>query len=739
MTTKYLPLVIIPGVLACGAAMAEHPHDHDDSLSKILVTAPVTTPVANAHLGPDAIRDKRAQTSDTASLLEGVAGMSVYQGGGAASLPFMRGFADDRLRVKVDGMDLISACANHMNPPLSYISPSRVEDIQVYSAVAPVSLGGDSIGGTIIANSAKPEFANSPDEVIQKGEISTYYRSNGDARGGSLSASIANDRFSFRYDGSTSKANNYDAGDSFKAAGNDAVDRGALDADEVGSTAYETRNHAVDLAYKLTDKQLLQLKLAHQDIPYQAWPNQRMDMVENRSNQVNLIYSGEFDWGSIETNLFHEKTHHKMQFGDDKQFLYGTAQGMPMETEGENTGLSVKTEIPVNERDLIRVGADIQRYRLDDFWEASGGMMMAPDTFLNINNGERDRYGVYGEWEAAWTDKWLTLAGIRHETVKMDADEVQGYNAMYAADADAFNNADRSQTDHNIDLTLLARYTPNLTESYEFGYARKTRSPNLYERFAWSRNGMAMRMVNLVGDGNGYVGNVELDPEVAHTISFTANWHDAAKQDWQVTLTPYFSYVDNFIDATRCAGGMGMMAACSAGNLTVQDSFVNLQYDNVSARIFGADLAVYKHLFHNSFLGRVDGSATLSFVRGENRDSGDDLYNMMPMNARFTLAQSKNKWRNSFEWELVDAKDRVNNERNEIETAGYGLLHFRTSYEFDNARIEVGIENLLDKGYSHPLSGAYVGQGATMGTAIPWGVTVPGMGRSIYAGLSYSF
>ena len=28
---------------------------------------------------------------------------------------------------------------------------------------------------------------------------------------------------------------------------------------------------------------------------------------------------------------------------------------------------------------------------------------------------------------------------------------------------------------------------------------------------------MAMNMINMVGDGNGYVGNVDLKPEVAHT------------------------------------------------------------------------------------------------------------------------------------------------------------------------------------------------------------------------------
>ena len=33
-------------------------------------------------------------------------------------------------------------------------------------------------------------------------------------------------------------------------------------------------------------------------------------------------------------------------------------------------------------------------------------------------------------------------------------------------------------------------------QSYEGGYARKTRSPSLYERYTWSTNGMAMTMNN---------------------------------------------------------------------------------------------------------------------------------------------------------------------------------------------------------------------------------------------------
>ncbi|GAB4291218.1 MAG: TonB-dependent receptor [Methylophaga sp.] len=735
---KILPLSVMITMALPGMVRAEHPTP-PKALEKVIVSTPEPLPHSNAHLQDHDIKAMQSRTSDTASLLEGIAGVSLYGAGGVSSLPAIRGLADDRLRIKVDGMDLISACANHMNPPLSYISPDRVSELKVYAGISPVSVGGDSIGGTIITESRKPEFAQSPDELLTSGEIGAFYRSNGDARGGQLSASLATQNFSLSYSGSTTKANNYDAGGNFKPAGNTAVDRGALDADEVGSSAYETRNHALDLGFKLNEDHIIQLKLAHQDIPYQGWPNQRMDMLENRSNQVNLIYNGQFDWGSLETSLYREKTHHKMQFGDDKQFLYGTARGMPMETEGDNRGLSLKAEITVNDRDLLRVGTDLQRYRLDDFWEASGNAMMSPNTFININNGQRDRYGVFAEWEAHWNDRWMTLAGIRHETVKMDADEVQGYNAMFQTDADAFNNSDRDQTDHNLDLTALARFTPSATQSYEFGYAQKTRSPNLYERYAWSTNGMAMRMVNLAGDGNGYVGNVNLDPEVAHTLSLTADWHDAEQKEWGITITPYFSYVDDFIDAERCSGG-GMMSACTADNLTRRNDFVYLQYENVSAKLYGVDISAEKHLYQSERMGTLHGEAIVSYVRGKNRDTGDDLYNIMPLNATFSLHHAKGRWHNTAEWQLVSAKDNVSSERNEQETSGYGLVNLRTSYEWQDVRVDFGIENVFDKLYSHPLGGAYTGQGPTMSAnGVPWGITVPGMGRSFYTGINYQF
>ena len=724
------------------AAYADHPHD-SLALDKVTVSSQKLDALLNqsGQLNKQDIDALQSSVTDSAQLLKGMPGVSLYGAGGVSSLPAIHGLADDRLRIKVDGMDLISACANHMNPPLSYISPTNIDSIKLYAGISPVSMGGDSIGGTILVESNLPEFAQSPGEILTKGELGTYYRSNGDARGANVSATLATEHLSINYNGSTTKANNYSAGENFKPAGLAASDRGFLDGDEVGSSRYESSNQSVGFALH-HENHLLQLKFGYQNIPYQGWPNQRMDMVENKSNQINFIYKGQFDWGSLETSLYNEKTKHKMQFGDDKQYLYGTAPGMPMETEGHNTGLSLKTEIILSERDLLRIGTDLQRYKLDDFWEASGtGMMMSPNTFLNINNGQRDRYGVFAEWEANWNSRWMTLAGLRYENVRMDTDDVQGYNssAIYSNDANAFNAGDHKKSDDNFDVTVLAKFTPSKIETYEFGYAQKTRSPNLYERYSWSTAGMAMRMVNLAGDGNGYAGNLALNPEVAHTVSATADWHDAAQQEWGTAITPYISYVDDYIDAGRCSAGAAM-TGCTSANLAAANSFVYLRFQNVSARLYGMDISGYKKIAQSADYGQFTTKANINYVRGENRDTGDNLYNIMPINAKFTLEQSLKNWHNTVEWEVVSAKNKVNAERNEIATSGYGLIHLRTSYEWKQARFDVGVENLFDRFYSAPLSGAYVGQGMTMsGTGVPWGTTVPGVGRSIYAGMTLKF
>ncbi|QFY89041.2 TonB-dependent receptor [Magnetovirga frankeli] len=738
---------------------------------EILVTASKTEtpPAAVRQLDTEDLRPLMSATNDSASLLRDVPGMSLYGSGGVSSLPVIHGLGDDRLRTKINGMDIISACGNHMNSPLSYIDPSNVGKVTVFSNLAPVSSGGDSIGGTIIVESAAPEFAEAGG-ILRKGSAGVSYRSNGDVLSGNLSATLASDRFSLNYQGATVESENYTAGGNFKPAGvtyaNDVGDP-ILDADEVGSSRYKATNQAITLGVR-NDNHLFQLKVGVQDIPYQGWPNQRMDMTGNESEQFILSYNGDYNWGKLEAKAYKEHTRHWMQFDRDKLYWYGSnspaavpyypqgvpcptipgapgtngcAAGMPMDTEADNLGFSLKADVNLNERDLLRIGAEAQNYTLDEWWNASG-KGMAPNTYINFNNGERDRRALFGEWEASWSPQWLTQLGLRYERVNMDTGPVQGYSPTYeGVDASLFNAADRAREDDNIDLTAMARFTPDDTRSIEFGYSRKTRSPNLYERYAWSTHGMSMRMINWAGDANGYVGNLNLEPEVAHSLSATFNLHDPDQTRWGLSITPYYTYVDDYIDAARCdRGGAAPNNACTAANMSGSDKYVYLEFVNQSAILKGLDISGHATLAEGTALGTITLNGLLNVVDGENDTTGDNLYNIMPLNAKLSLNQELGNWNSSLELVLVDSKDDVSATRNEMQTDGYALVNLRGSYQYKQARFDFGVENLFDRNYDHPLGGAYMGEGQTMaGTAVPWGTPVPGMGRSVYAGVQVDF
>jgi iron complex outermembrane receptor protein len=102
------------------------------TLPAITVNASKITPLPTATtVDQSGLPAKKATTSDTASLLSDIPGLSLNGAGGVSSLPAINGLADDRLRIKVDGMDLIASCPNHMNPALSYIDPAgRVEGLR---------------------------------------------------------------------------------------------------------------------------------------------------------------------------------------------------------------------------------------------------------------------------------------------------------------------------------------------------------------------------------------------------------------------------------------------------------------------------------------------------------------------------------------------------------------------------------------------------------------------------------
>jgi iron complex outermembrane recepter protein len=674
-----------------------------------------TVVTAPSEKAGESLVSKRLKSSDTAALLSEVPGVALATGGGVSSLPVIHGLADDRVLTYVDGMCLTSACANHMNPPLSYISSASVSSIGVKAGVTPVSYGGDNIGGIILVESDQPVFAYSGEGLKESGSVSTYYRSINQSTGTAFSGAIAGSNVSFGVTGSIDHANDYKNGHG----------------KTVTSTYYESRNLWATLALK-GDNSLLILKSGHQLIPDQGFVNQWMDMVENNASFINLRYKSDFAWGKLDAKAYWQNTWHKMNSGEDKRLINMTMPDMPMETRGIDLGYSLKTEIPFAETNILRFGHEFHRFTLDDKWPPVAGTSMGPELFFNINNGTRDRYSVFAEWESKWSRQVTTVLGVRNDRVQMDTGNVQGYNntgMMYITEAHAFNAQYHARNDSNWDLTALARFELTPTGTYEVGFARKTRSPNLYERYAWSTAWMCSGMVNWFGDGNGYVGNLNLSPEVAHTVSFSADWHDSSRKSWELKVTPYYTFINDYI------GVQIYNTKTWSGGSEIRNV---LKFVNHDARLYGMDISGKLALWRNSALGSGQLRGNLGYVHGRDLDTGNSLYHIMPLNGFLSLEQRINGWTNAAEIHLIGRKSETDPLRFEPQTAGYVLVNLRTEYQWKNLRIDLGVTNLFDNYYSLPLGSINYDNFLESNQTAYFG-PLAGPGRSFTVGLTQAF
>ncbi len=675
--------------------------------------------IAAATLGTDALEALRAGESDAARLLDGLAGVSRYSAGGVSSLPVLDGLADDRVRILVDGVPVTASCPNHMNPSLSYVAPGAIQRISVLAGLTPVSLGGDSIGGTIAVRSVDPTFAPAGAYSLD-GTASVFSRSVDRAIGGDGRLQLASERAAFALFGSSVTADDYRDGD------------GRI----VRSTEFRSRSGQLALAVR-DGWQLLEINAGWQDIPYQGFPNQYMDMTGNTSVAFALQYRADVGWGVLEARAYRRHTWHSMDALSDKAELgvltTGMPYAMPVDTNGVDAGGTLQANVRATTRDVLRLGAEYHRYALTEIWPPlPGSMMNGPDPFIDINGGSRERLAGFAEWEARWDPRIASQIGARLERVAMDTGPVHGYfstgesmfglgladGSVYAADAAAFNAAAHARTDHNVDATAALRFDATPDSSYELGIGRKTRSPNLYERYAWSNAaGMAGTMVSWFGDLNAYVGNLDLRPEVASTLRADAEWRGSGL--WQLSLAPYYTRVHDFISVE------------SDANLTwpAPSGRVALRFVNHAAELYGVDASAHMEL------GRSSGAWTLkaiaSLLRGRDLDAGTDLYNQMPPTARFWLEHRSGGWSGALDLQLVAAKTRVDSLRQELPTGGYALLGLGVRHEGRSNWIAVRADNLLARSYALPLGGVDFYTYNNLAAAGDRVAPVPGAGRSL--------
>ena len=664
--------------------------------------------------------------ADTATLLEKAPGANVNKNGALTGIVQYRGMFGTRVNVQVDGLNIAPAGPNWMDPPLSNIPTQFLDSLTVVRGVSPVSAGSETIGGTVAARSKRIRFGDS-DAFEFSGEMLGGYESANGAWSAGVLLGAANQHQRMQFQGSWDDADNLRVGE-----GDELIPSGYRR--KSWALGYGVRNevHTVDVTYQ------------HNRVDDSGTPALPMDVIFLDGDLYNLEYTGSLGAFELEGRLHYQSTDHRM---DNFSWRAPTrmANGMRMRrfaiTDSNDWAwdLRASTELAGG---LFSFGTDgwLAGHNADIFSPDNAGFQVE-----NYNDIERDRLGLFGEWEGELGKGWNLLAGLRYTHVHSDAGEVSAQGlGMTQPLVDSlvagFNSADRSRNDDMVDLAVKLGHVLSATTTVELGLGIKHRAPSYQERYLW----LPLESTAGLADRRTYIGDPDLDPETAYNIDLGLNW---GNDDAYFTPRVFYKRVDDYIQGTSLTEGTALSYRRQVGNMIKGNNFctdnpdaafcVPLQFTNVDAEFYGFDAGFGMRFDPHWFM---DGS--ISYVRGKRRDISDNLYRIAPLNATLALTYRRTNWSLTAEGVFYAAQDDVSETNAEQATPGYGIVNLLGSYRVGkDLTVNAGVNNLFDRLYYDHLAGYNRVSADEHGEPVDLAVgdRIPGAGRSLFVRATLKF
>lgn len=253
---------------------------------------------------------------------------------------------------------------------------------------------------------------------------------------------------------------------------------------------------------------------------------------------------------------------------------------------------------------------------------------------------------------------------------------------------------------HNISASLgLTRFFDNDFE-FLFNYGLASRMPNASELFSNGLHHSAARIET---------GRLTLTKEVANKfiVSFQRN-----NQSFGFSISPYYKYINDFIQLIPAGEAL----------TTIRGAFVEWQYHQVNAQIFGVDIDANKQLSN-----RFNYKGNLSLLQGDNVTEDIPLIHMPPVTFSNTIAYTNKEFYNlsigvTQQTELKQNRfpdynfstfNPISQEDVLVDisspTDAFTLFHFNSSANFKIAKnnsltIAFNIENLFNISYRNYLN-----------------------------------
>lgn len=706
---KYQGFSLCAGLyfLACSSANAA------EDIIEIVITAVKNT--------SDLITEETlVAPSDTAQLLKLMPGANLNKNGELTGIAQYRGMYGGRINVSINGSQISSGGPNAMDAPLHYAPVAILESLTVHRGISPVSIGQETIGGSMEALTYRGSFGNS-ENFDYNGRVYTGLQSVNSGNVSSATFSLANESHLFRTSLMSENADNTEF-----AKGKilpSEFQRQRLDL----GYGFQNNRHEFDVNYTVNKTG---------DAGTAALP---MDIESIDSKLLHLGHRWEGDSFNIVSSLSYNDIEHWMsnyhlrQPPQDNMAGPGTVRYRQSFAGSENYGFTLKIEQPID--------TGLRRFGLDGHFSKHNADISNPNAMMfgisNFNQARRDIIGLFAEQELKLGDRSGLEMGVRVNQVAMDSGLVNAnlnpmglgagmpvmMNSMAAMLADGFNAQQLKQEDTNLDWFARLSVEASSNTIWYLGAARKMRAPSYQERYLW----LPLEATGGLADGITYIGNVALNSEISHELEAG---FDYTRRGFTFYPRVFYKNIDDYIQGTPAENTTASQFAMMMANMGM-GSANPLQFNNVDAKLYGLDLES-----HYQIMEQFSVQANLSLVRGERRDINDNLYRIAPDNLLLAFNWSAANWTVSLENISYAAQDSVSVTNRELTTGGYSLLNLNTRfYPNKNMEVGLGINNLLDRNYQDHLAG----YNRAVNPDIALRGRLPGVGQNIYGRLIWQF
>lgn len=691
-------------------------------------------------------RTELPPSPDLAGLMARFPGGGVAANGRLSGQMQHRGLFGARMAVRVDGMYINPAGPNWMDPPLHYMPNTLIESFQVLRGGATVG-AGDSLGGHVTVRSKRARFTDG-DRAEHQADLSVMARGVDDGHSVGAMVGLANRRHRANFTFSRDDGGDRDAGDG-------AVAASRYDRDTHGfSWGLRLGRHELGLDYRRintgetgTPSLPLDISYYHTDLGRLFWKS--------------LWRGVEWDATLYFNDVRHDMTNYRLRPAPDFDNIPGPdsaklppfrgADRRRVDVGSDGAGLSLAASFDWL-RGAFTLGLEAHQA---EHWSTVRDPDAAAFFVTNFNDSQTDKWALFAEWRGEVAPRWRAASGLRYNLVRASTGAVDALPAQLAARGtanaitegarrlrDRFNAADRNRTDRNFDAFVEIGYALNERVELVLGAAQKTRSPGYIERYTW----LPLEINAGLGDGNNYVGDPELDPEISRGIEAGLDWNG---DSFSFEPRLFYRRISDYIQGAPVAGvcdyasdgainSDGEALVCVSRLANGDES--PKQFANVDAKIYGFDARFGYHLDARWTLDGV-----VSLVRGRRRDTGDNLYRIAP--PRLTLGLERRDGMSGLRLEtvLVQRQDKLarslldaDNLGGRLDTGdvpGYALVNllYSRAWPRHGLRLGAGVENLLDKDYADALSGF----NRVAESDVRVGERISGPGRNAWLSLNY--